>query len=88
VSVDYNDAADDLVRKTAALQETRALGELLARRGRSGILSPQDFARSLDFVAGGDGAGARGRFIGDALCAQVVRDPPYLRASWRARASA
>ena len=74
MSADYNDA-DHLVRKTAALQETRAPGTLLARRGRGGILSPQDLARARDFVAARAGGRARGGLLGDALGAQVVGDP-------------
>jgi hypothetical protein len=74
VSADYNDAADHLVRKPAALQEAGAPGALLERCGGQSVLASQDLARALDFAGARAGSGARGRLFGDPLGAQVVRD--------------
>ena len=75
MSADYNEAADDFVGETAALQEARTLGAFLSRCGRGGILAPQDLAGTLYFVRARARRDAGGRLLGDALRAQVVRDP-------------
>ena len=74
MSGDYNEASDDFVRETAALQEARPAGALLERGGGERILAAQDLLRALELPRARLGRGVLRLLLGDALGAQVVDD--------------